>query len=400
MEIKKIVLAYSGGLDTACILNWLKDKYHAEIVAYIADVGQTEDIDEIKQKAHKTGAKEVRVVDLKEEFAKDYVFEAVRANAVYESGYLLGTALARPIIAEYMVHVAKETGANAVSHGSTGKGNDQVRFDLGVKALAPELKIIAPWREWEYTSRSQLIEYAKTKGIPVTTTAEKPYSMDANLMHISYEGGILEDPWNEPPADMFRWTKEPRNCSDNPEYCQIGFENGIPVSVNNEKLSPLALMNKVNEIGARNGVGRVDLVENRFIGIKSRGVYETPGATLLHIAHRALESLTLDREVMRMKDSLSHKFAELVYCGFWFSPEMDLLKKFIAESQTRVTGEVKLKLFKGNATLVGRKSPYSLYKTELSSFDTTPFNPKDSEGFININSLRLQLYGKSQERSK
>lgn len=390
MEANKIVLAYSGGLDTACILHWLKEKYKSDVVAYIADVGQNENIEEVKQKAIKTGANQVRVLDLKEEFAREFIFEAVRANAVYEGSYLLGTALARPIIAKYMVKVAKETGAQAVSHGSTGKGNDQVRFDLGVKALAPELKIIAPWREWEFTSRSQLIEYAKTKGIQVTTTVEKPYSMDANLMHISYEGGILEDPWNEPPEEMFRWTKNPSNCPDTPEYCNVGFENGLPISLNNEKLTPLALMNKVNEIGARNGIGRVDLVENRFIGIKSRGVYETPGATLLHAAHRALESITLDREVMRLKDSLSHKFAELVYCGFWFSPEMDLLKKFVASSQTNVSGEVKLKLFKGNTAVAGRKSPYSLYKSDIASFDTAPFNPKDAEGFININSLRLR----------
>lgn len=392
--MNKIVLAYSGGLDTSVILTWLKQEYNASVIAYIADVGQNEDLAEIEQKAYRTGAESVVTLDLKEEFVSDYIFPAMQANAVYEGQYLMGTALARPIIAKGMVQAALDTGAQAVSHGSTGKGNDQVRFELTVKALAPQLKIIAPWREWSFVGRNDLLEYAVAHNIPVPVTAAKPYSMDANLMHISYEGGILEDPWAEPPADIFRWTKAPEEAPDKPEYVEIDFERGIPVAVDGEGYSPARLLAVLNDLGARHGVGRVDLVENRFIGIKSRGVYETPGVTILHLAHRAVESLTLDREVAHFKDALAPKFAELIYNGFWFSPEMELLRSTITHTQQSVTGTARIKLFKGSATVVGRRSQFSLYNPELSSFETrlATVKPKDSGGFININGLRLTTW--------
>lgn len=392
--MKKIVLAYSGGLDTSVILTWLKQEYNATVIAYIADVGQNEDLVEIERKAYGTGAESVITLDLKEEFVRDYIFPAVQANAVYEGHYLMGTSLARPVIAKGLVQAALDAHADAVSHGSTGKGNDQVRFELTVKALAPQLEIIAPWREWSFVGRNDLLEYAAAHNIPVPVTAAKPYSMDANLMHISYEGGILEDPWAEPPADIFRWTKAPQDAPDTPEYVEIDFERGVPVAVNGEGHSPARLLALLNDFGARHGVGRVDLVENRFIGIKSRGVYETPGVTILHLAHRAVESLTLDREVAHFKDTLAPKFAELIYNGFWFSPEMELLRSTIAHTQQPVTGTARIKLFKGSATIAGRKSPYSLYNPEMSSFETklATVNPKDAGGFININGLRLTTW--------
>ena len=398
--MNKIALAYSGGLDTSVILAWLKDTYGLPVVAYVGDVGQDDDFEAVRAKALSTGADEVVITDLKEEFVSEYVFAALKANAVYEASYLLGTSLARPSIAKGLVEVARATGSDAVAHGATGKGNDQVRFELTVKALAPDLTVIAPWRQWSFVGRTDLIEYAKTKGIPVPVTAEKPYSMDANLMHISYEGGILEDPWAEPPADMFQWTTSPEDAPDAPETIEVGFENGTPVSIDGEYYSPARLLAIANEIGARHGIGRVDIVENRFIGIKSRGVYETPGATVLMQAHRAVESITLDREVAHFKESLVPKFSELVYNGFWFSPEMDLLRTTIDKTQEVVDGTARLKLFKGTTTVTGRKSPNSLYSSEVSSFETQmTVDPGDSGGFININGLRLSTWAAMWPRS-
>ncbi|MFN3485075.1 MAG: argininosuccinate synthase [Planctomycetota bacterium] len=389
---RKIVLAYSGGLDTSVILKWLKEKYQCPVVAFIADIGQGEDIGAISRKAIKTGADKVHVADLREEFARDYVFTALQANAVYEGAYLMGTSIARPLIAKYQVKVAKSEGADAVAHGATGKGNDQVRFELTVKALAPELDIIAPWRIWDFKGRNDLFAYAEKHGIELPVTREKPYSMDANLMHISYEGGILEDPWNEPPADMFQMTQDPSRAPDQPEYVEIEFADGVPTALNRESLSPAKLVLKLNEIAGRHGVGRVDVVENRFIGMKSRGVYETPGVTVLHLAHRAVESLTMDREVMHLRDMLMPRFAELIYNGFWFSPEMNVLRAFIEESQKGVHGTARIKLYKGHAAVVGRKSPNSLYNPEVASFETFgTYNSKDAEGFIRMNGLRLSM---------
>jgi argininosuccinate synthase len=389
---RKIVLAYSGGLDTSVILKWLKEKYRCPVVAFIADIGQGEDIGAISRKATRTGADKVHVADLREEFARDYVFAALKANAVYEGAYLMGTSIARPLIAKYQVKVAQSEGADAVAHGATGKGNDQVRFELTVKALAPELEILAPWRIWDFKGRNDLFAYAEKHGIELPVTREKPYSMDANLMHISYEGGILEDPWNEPPADMFQMTQDPSRAPDAPEYVEIEFADGVPTALNRESLSPAKLVLKLNEIAGRHGVGRVDVVENRFIGMKSRGVYETPGVTVLHLAHRAVESLTMDREVMHLRDMLMPRFAELIYNGFWFSPEMNVLRAFIDESQKGVHGTARVKLYKGHASVVGRKSPNSLYNPEVASFETFgTYNSKDAEGFIRMNGLRLSM---------
>jgi argininosuccinate synthase len=389
---RKIVLAYSGGLDTSVILKWLKEKYRCPVVAFIADIGQGEDIGAISRKAAKTGADKVHVADLREEFARDYVFAALKANAVYEGAYLMGTSIARPLIAKYQVKVAQSEGADAVAHGATGKGNDQVRFELTVKALAPELEILAPWRIWDFKGRNDLFAYAEKHGIELPVTREKPYSMDANLMHISYEGGILEDPWNEPPADMFQMTQDPSRAPDAPEYVEIEFADGVPTALNRESLSPAKLVLKLNEIAGRHGVGRVDVVENRFVGMKSRGVYETPGVTVLHLAHRAVESLTMDREVMHLRDMLMPRFAELIYNGFWFSPEMNVLRAFIDESQKGVHGTARVKLYKGHASVVGRKSPNSLYNPEVASFETFgTYNSKDAEGFIRMNGLRLSM---------
>jgi len=390
---KKIVLAYSGGLDTSVILKWLIEKYKCPVIAFCADLGQEENWEEIKERGLKCGAEKIIIKDLKEEFVKDYVFFAIKAGARYEDWYLMGTSVARPLIAKEQVKIALEEGADTVAHGATGKGNDQIRFELTYTALAPELKIIAPWREWEFKGRSDLIEYAKKHNIPIPVTPEKPYSIDANLFHISYEGGILEDLWQEPPEDMFIMTVSPEKAQAQPEYIEIEFEKGEPISVNGERLSPAELLKKLNKIGGKHGIGRIDMVENRFVGLKSRGIYETPGGTILHIAHRALEQITLDREVMRLKDSLMPKIAELIYYGFWYAPEFQALKSFIEKNQERVSGTIRLKLYKGNVIVVGRKSPYSLYKKDLASFDKSEeYNPKDAEGFIKLQGLRLKIY--------
>ncbi|RJR18543.1 MAG: argininosuccinate synthase [Nitrospiraceae bacterium] len=399
MKVRKVVLAYSGGLDTSVIIKWLKETYNCEVIAFCADLGQEEDIRAVKTKALKTGASKAHVVDLREEFVKDYVFPMLRANAVYEGTYLLGTSIARPLIAKKQIEIANKEKADAVSHGATGKGNDQVRFELTYFALKPGIKVIAPWREWEYDSRESLIRYAKKHGIPVPVTKKKPYSTDRNLFHISYEGGILEDPWAEPPQDMFTLTASPEKAPSKAQYVEIGYVDGNPVSVDGKKMSPASLLKKLNMIAGRHGIGRVDLVENRFVGMKSRGVYETPGGTVLHIAHRAVESLTLDRELMHLRDSLIPKYAELVYFGFWFSPERQALQKLIDEAQKGVTGTVRLKLYKGNCTIAGRKSPVSLYNPELATFESEAvYNQKDAEGFIKLNALRLKIRSKIKNR--
>ena len=390
-KIKKIVLAYSGGLDTSVMLRWIKERYQCEVVCYCADVGQGEELDGLDAKARETGASKLYVEDLREEFVRDYVWTAVKANAVYEGVYLLGTSLARPVIAKRQIEIARREGADAVAHGSTGKGNDQVRFELTYYALEPDIKVVAPWREWEFKGRSDLIAYAKEHRIPVTATAEKPYSTDRNLMHVSYEGGILEDPWAEPPENIFQLTKAAEAARSEPEYVEIGFEKGEPISINGKPLGPVALLEELNTLGGEHGIGRVDLVENRFVGMKSRGVYETPGVTILQAAHRALESITLDREVMHLRDSLSVRFTECVYYGFWFSPEFDLLRKTVDETQVHVTGDVRLKLYRGNATVVGRRAPRSLYSERLATFEAEDvYNQRDAEGFIKLNALRLR----------
>ena len=392
-KVQKIVLAYSGGLDTSVILGWLKQEYQAEVIAYCADVGQGEELAPVEGKARASGASLCIIEDLREVFARDYVFPILRANALYEGTYMLGTSIARPLIARRQAEVALEHGADAVAHGATGKGNDQVRFELTFAALAPQLKIIAPWRDWDFQGRADLIAYAEEHRIPIPVSKEKPYSSDRNLLHISYEGGILEDPWAEPPEDIFLWTSSVHDAPDEPERIEISFEKGVPVALDGEKMKPADLLAALNAIGSRHGVGRVDIVENRFIGIKSRGVYETPGATILLAAHRAVESITLDREVAHFKDSLVPKFAELVYNGFWFAPEMDLLRSMVETTQASVTGTVRLKLFKGGITVTGRKSPYSLYNAEQSSFETRmSIDASDSGGFINVNGLRLSTW--------
>lgn len=391
-ERNRIVLAYSGGLDTSVILKWLASEYDSEIVAYVADVGQEEDLEEVERKAWDTGASAVFIEDLREEFARDYVFPAVSAGAVYEGSYLLGTSIARPLIAKRQIEIAEREGAFAVSHGATGKGNDQVRFELTFHALNPGIKIIAPWREWNFKSRTDLVNYARENGIDVSVTAEKPYSCDRNLLHTSYEGGILEDPWAEPPEDMFEMTVSPETAPDEPVYVEIRFEKGIPVAVDGKEFSPASLLAGLNDLAGRNGVGRVDMVENRFVGMKSRGVYETPGGTVLHAAHRALESITMDREVMRLRDSLAVKISELIYYGFWFSPEMDMLRAAVKESQKDVSGTVRLKLYKGGVTVCGRKSPNSLYSESLATFEEdSVYDQSDATGFIKLNSLRLSV---------
>jgi argininosuccinate synthase len=389
---KKIVLAYSGGLDTSVIMKWVKEKYQCPVIAFVADIGQGDDMGAVSRKATKTGADKVVVSDLRDEFAREYVFTALKANAVYEGAYLMGTSIARPIIAKYQIKVAKSEQADAIAHGATGKGNDQVRFELTCKALAPELEIIAPWRIWDFTGRNDLFAYAEKHGIELPVTKDKPYSMDANLMHISYEGGILEDPWNEPREEMFLMTKDPAKAPAEAEYVEVDFVDGTPTSLNRETLAPAKLVMKLNEIAGRHGVGRVDVVENRFIGMKSRGVYETPGVSVLHLAHRAVESLTMDREVMHLRDSLIPKFASLIYNGFWFSPEMQVMRAFIDESQKNVNGTARIKLYKGHASVVGRKSSNSLYNPDLAGFDTfATYNSKDAEGFIRMNGLRLTM---------
>jgi len=391
-KIRKIVVAYSGGLDTSIIVTWLKETYNCEVITFTADLGQGEELKGIEARAKKTGASKAYVEDIQEEFVKEYVFPALQANAVYEGGYLLGTSLARPLIAKHLVRIAEKEGADAIAHGATGKGNDQVRFELSAYALNPGIKVVAPWREWDLSSREALIAYAKEHGIPVPVTKERPYSIDRNLLHISFEGGILEDPWSEPPEEMFVLTVSPEKAPNQPAIVEIDFVEGIPTQVDGKALSPADLLSELNRLGGENGIGRLDMVENRFVGMKSRGVYETPGGTILHAAHRAVESITMDREVMHLRDSLMPKFAELIYNGFWFSPEMDLLKKTMQEAQAGVTGTARLKLFKGNCTVLGRKSDRSLYRPDYATFEADQvYDQKDAEGFIRLNALRLRI---------
>jgi argininosuccinate synthase len=391
-KIKKIVLAYSGGLDTSVMLRWLLETYGCEVICYCADVGQGEELEGLEAKALQTGASKLHVEDLREEFVRDYVWTALKANAIYEGVYLLGTSLARPVIAKRQIEIAKREGADAVAHGATGKGNDQVRFELTYYALQPDIKVVAPWREWEFKGRSDLIAYAREHQIPVSATHEKPYSTDRNLMHISFEGGVLEDPWKEPSEGMFQLTRSPEEARQEVEYVEISFDKGEPVAINGDRKDPVSLLEHLNRLGGEHGIGRVDIVENRFVGMKSRGVYETPGVTILQAAHRALESLTMDREVMHLRDSLSVRFSECIYYGFWFSPEFDLLRKAIEETQQSVTGDVRLKLYRGNTIVVGRRSPYSLYDEMVATFEAdTVYNQRDAEGFIKLNALRLRL---------
>lgn len=395
----KIVVAYSGGLDTSVIVKWAKNTYNAEIIAFCADVGQAEELDGLEEKAINTGASKCYIQDLREEFAKDFIFPMMQANAIYESSYLLGTSIARPIIAKKLIETARAEKADAICHGATGKGNDQVRFELTAYAMEPGIKVIAPWRTWGFKSRTDLINYAQENKIPVTITQKKPYSMDRNLLHISFEGGILEDPWNEAPEELSVMTKPVSQTPDKPEYVEISFEKGIPVSVNGEKLSPANIMLKLNELGGRHGVGRIDIVENRFVGMKSRGVYETPGGTILHTAHRALETITMDREVMHMRDSFIPAYARLVYNGFWFAPEREMLQAAITESQKFVTGDVRVKLFKGSCVVAGRRSEYSLYDENIATFEKdNVYNQADAEGFIKLNALRLRVLANSKQR--
>ncbi len=392
MTINKIVLAYSGGLDTSVILKWLAEEYLCPVIAYAADVGQHEDWDAVREKGLATGAEKVIISDLREEFVRDYIFPAFRANAVYEGSYLLGTSLARPIIAKEQVRIAEEEGADCVSHGATGKGNDQVRFELTYLALNPKLQIIAPWRIWDLNSRNRLIAFAKEHDIPVPVTKKNPYSSDENLLHISFEGGILEDPWNEPDEEMFKLSVSPEKAPDKPTYIEMEFECGTPVAIDGKRLEPVELMMRLNALGGANGIGRLDMVENRFVGMKSRGVYETPGGTILRIAHRDLETITLDREVLDIRDSLVPRYSKLIYNGFWFSPEMQLLQKTMDAAQEPVNGVVRLKLYKGNCIPVGRKSDNSLYSEAFATFEEDEvYNQSDAGGFIRLNSLRLQI---------
>ncbi len=391
--VKRVVMAYSGGLDTSVILAWLRETYGAEVIAFTADVGQGEEVEEARLKALATGAKKAHAVDLRREFVEEFIFPAVRAAAVYEGHYLLGTAIARPLIARELVRVANEEGADAIAHGATGKGNDQVRFELTAYALRPELRVIAPWREWDMRGRADCVRYAEEHNIPVPVTAEKPYSVDANLFHISYEGGVLEDPWTAPPKGMWTLTTDPEDAPDEPEMVEITFESGNAVAVNGDRLDPLPLVELLNQRAGLHGVGRVDIVENRFVGMKSRGCYETPGGTLLHLAHRAVESLTLDREVLHLRDQLIPQYAEMVYNGFWYSPERQALQKFMDDIQERVSGTARLKLYKGAAHVVGRRSKDSLYDESTVTFEAdNVYNQADAAGFIRLQALRLRTH--------
>jgi argininosuccinate synthase len=391
-SIKKVVLAYSGGLDTSVILKWLIETYGCEVVTFSANIGQGNEVNDIKENALNTGASKVYIDDLQETFVKDYVFPAFRANAIYEGQYLLGTSLARPLIAKRQMEIAEIEGADAVSHGATGKGNDQVRFELSYLAIDPNIKIIAPWREWKLNSRSALMAFAEQHGIKVPTTHAKPYSTDRNLLHISFEGGQLEDPWMQPPKDMYTMTVSPQDAPDESEIVEIIFEQGDPVSINDKKMSPANLLKELNRLAGRHGIGRADIVENRFVGMKSRGVYETPGGTVLRVAHMAMESITMDREVMHLRDSLIPKYSELVYYGFWFSPEMKLLQNMVDQSQKNVFGKVRLDLYKGNCTVLGRQSDRSIYSQDFATFeDDDVYRQKDAEGFIRLNALRLRI---------
>ena len=391
-NVNKVVLAYSGGLDTSVILKWLIETYDCEVVCFSADLGQVDDMAHVEANALKTGASKAYVEDMKEEFVRDFVFPAFRANAIYEGTYLLGTSIARPLIAKRQIEIAARENADAVSHGATGKGNDQVRFELGYLALNPHIKIVAPWREWDLNSRTVLMEFAKRHGIEVPTTHRKPYSTDGNMLHISYEGGILEDPWAAPPEDIFTLTKSPLDAPDQPETIEIAFLQGNPTAINGEDLSPATLLMRLNEMGGLHGIGRADIVENRFVGMKSRGVYETPGGTILRAAHMAMESITLDREVLHLRDSLIPKYARLIYNGFWFSPEMAIMQNMVDMTQKNVTGVVRLELFKGNCRVSGRKSDRSLYREDFATFeDDQVYSHKDAEGFIRLNALRLRI---------
>jgi argininosuccinate synthase len=390
--INKIVLAYSGGLDTSVILKWLKDEYGCEVIAFVADLGQGDDLEGVEAKAIATGTNKVYIEDVREEFVRDFIFTALKANAIYEGGYLLGTSIARPLIAQKQMEVVEREGADAVSHGATGKGNDQVRFELTYMALNPTITIISPWRVWNFKSRQDLIRYAQENRIPVSVTEEKPYSVDRNLFHVSFEAGILEDPWLEPREEMFLMTVSPERAPERPQYIEIDFEDGIPMRIDGKGYSPANLLARLNEIGGENGIGRVDIVENRYVGMKSRGVYETPGGTILHIGHRAIESITMDREVMHFRDSLIPKISELIYYGYWFSPEMEVMRKAVDETQKGVTGTVRLKLYKGNCIVVGRKSEKSLYSGEFATFDEdSVYDQRDAGGFIKLNALRLKI---------
>lgn len=400
-KVKKVVLAYSGGLDTSIIIPWLKENYGCEVIAYAADVGQGEELDPLNEKAIKTGASKIYIEDLKEEFVKDFIFPMLKSGAIYENKYLMGTSIARPIIAKRQVEIAIKEGADAVCHGATGKGNDQVRFELTFKALKPDLKIIAPWREWDIKSREEEIDYAAKRGIDVPVTKAKPYSMDRNLWHISYEGGILEDPWNEYNDDMFLYTVSPEKAPDQAEIVTIDFEKGVPVAINGQAYNPVALIFKLNEIGGKHGVGRVDIVENRLVGMKSRGVYETPGGTILYEAHHALETITLDRDTLHYKQQMAVRYAELVYNGQWFTPLREAMDAFVDKTQERVTGTVKVKLYKGSVQTVGRKSPYSLYMENLATFGADEvYNQKDAEGFINLFGLPLKVQASLNQQLK
>ena len=396
-QINKVVLAYSGGLDTSVILKWLQVEYGCEVVTFTADLGQGEELEPARAKAERLGVKEIHIEDLRETFVRDYVFPMFRANAVYEGEYLLGTSIARPLIAKRLVEIAAQSGADAVAHGATGKGNDQVRFELGALALAPALRVIAPWREWDLNSRERLLAYAAEHGIPIERQGKKsPYSMDANLLHISYEGGILEDPWAEPEADMWRWSVAPESAPDEPRYLEIAYESGDPVALDGEPLSPAALLARLNEIGGAHGIGRLDIVENRYVGMKSRGCYETPGGTILLKAHRAIESITLDRQAAHMKDELMPRYAEMIYNGYWFSPEREMLQAAIDQSQARVSGVVRLKLYKGNVIVVGRRSEQSLFDASIATFedDAGAYDQGDAAGFIRLSGLRLAIAAK------
>jgi argininosuccinate synthase len=382
------------GLDTSIILKWLRENYNCEVVTFTADIGQGEELEPARKKAELMGVKQIFIDDLREEFVRDYVFPMFRANALYEGVYLLGTSIARPLIAKRQIEIAREVGADAVCHGATGKGNDQVRFELTYYALQPDIKVIAPWREWELNSRTQMIDYAMKHQIPVAKDKhnEAPYSMDANLLHISYEGKALEDPWAEPDTSMFRLTVNPEDAPNEPEYIEVEFARGDAVSVNGKRLTPASLLARLNELGGKHGIGRLDLVENRYVGMKSRGVYETPGGTILHVAHRAIESITLDRGAMHLKEELMPRYAELIYFGYWFSPEREMLQSLIDKSQENVSGTVRLKLYKGTASVVGRKSPHSLYSMQHVTFEAdSVYNQRDAEGFIKLNALRLRL---------
>jgi argininosuccinate synthase len=392
MNVKKVVLAYSGGLDTSIILKWLIETYGCEVVAFSADLGQDEELEGIEKKALATGAIKARIEDLREEFASEFVFPAFRANAIYEGQYLLGTSIARPLIAKHQIRIAEEEEADAVSHGATGKGNDQVRFELAYMALRPDIKVIAPWREWNMKSRSDLIAFAQKHGIPVPVTRAKPYSCDRNMLHISYEGGILEDPWSEPDPEMFIMTANPENAPDEPEIIEIDFEKGDPTAVDGKPMSPAQLLQHLNRIGGKHGIGRVDLVENRFIGMKSRGVYETPGGTIMRIAHRAVESLTMDREVMHLRDGLIPEYSRMIYNGFWYSPEMRYLQNMMDLAQENVWGTARLKLYKGSCQVIGRRSERSLYQPSYATFEEDDvYRQDEASGFIRLLGLRLRI---------